>query len=190
MLEYILYFGIFVFITCGLPFLERVIKEYRYNNNVKACINEQTIYIRRNLYILQEDLQIEVEYQLTDKDIPSVDVIIKQFKENLSEDYLSSRLPKYTKSAETSALLYLRDFVIKNQDEMQFGDFKMYRLDEATRNSFVKRFYLTDFAITYHKVLCILQTYYVKFKKITNENNTEIHEIKRIQENIDNGRTR
>jgi hypothetical protein len=186
MLQYILYFGIFVLITCGLPFFERVIKEYRYNNNVKDCINKRLI----NLYELQRELKNDAEYALDDKDSGAIEIILKQFKESLSEDYLSGRLPKYTKSAEVSALLYLRDFVIKNQDEMRLCDFEMYRLDELTRNSFIKKFYLTDFAITYHKVLYILHSYYAKLNKITSENNAVIHEIKRIQETIDNGWTR
>lgn len=171
----------------GIPFIEKIIIEYRYNNNAKWCISEQTMHLRQKLLRTQNnDIHIETEYKLTDKDTLNLDIIIDQFKKSLSADFLSNRLPKYTKNSEVSFLLYLRDFVIKNQDEMKFCNFEMYQLDETTRNSFRKKFFLTDFAITYYKVLFILQTYYVNQKKIKNENDAIIYDIKHIKETIDN----
>ena len=184
-MPYIVWVILFVAIVGGLPELIKLIKKNRTSDNVKYCIKSSILDLRRGLFSLQNDIILEDEYKLHDDDFSNLDILLNGFTKHLENDYFWDKLPQYVKNPRDSYYLYLRDFLIENQSKMKLLDIDMYEAEENYNSSVIPKFHLTDFAITYYKALCILQTYYIKFKKFDNENNAIIHDLKALKKAID-----
>ena len=178
---------LFVALFWGVPELDRLIRRDRISRVVKHCCNTDTITLRRDCFYLSKRYteNISEKYQISDSDIQSIDIIIDGFRDDITKKFCANKLKSFLTNNENCFLLYLREYMVQNQYEMSIGDHEIYKHQNST--NVVHKFAITDFGISFYKVLCLLHLWYVDYKKINNPESSVLSDIKDIKKCIDDG---
>ena len=174
----------------GMPKLEELIKSNRKCNNVKWCINTSIDNLRVVLY-RKKDI-VDTKYTIADDDAKNINVIISSFKKYIKDEYFENKYnytQKRVADTEVYYLLKLREYMIKNQYEMAIENLEIYKHEESVNNGGLwhNRFIVTEFGISYHKLLCVLHSWYIAYKKIDNQHSADVADLNNIKGVIDKG---
>lgn len=174
----------------GIPQLERLIKSNIKSKNVKWCINTSIDNLRVLLY-WKKDF-VESKYTISDGDAKNINVIISSFKKYIADEYFENKynyMEKPVADAEVYYLLKLREYMIQKQYEMAIENLEIYKHEESINKGGLwhNRFILTEFGISYHKLLCILYSWYIAYKKIENQYSADVADLNDIKVAIDKG---
>lgn len=186
-MPYIVVVIAFVAILWALPVLERLIKQNRVSTATKWCANTSGDDLRIRLYRLSSDCNIEEQYKIQDNDAEHINRIIADFKRDLESKFFKSKLKPYFCSNKETYFLYLREYMLEKQYDLTISDIPAYIEVESKNNGGLWRstYEITDFGITYHKVLCLLQTWYIGYKKIDNPQRSEYSDLAETKKAID-----
>lgn len=178
-----------VLLFWGVPKLYELIRDRIHSRNIKWCVNSSIDNLRILLYIKSksiDEIYISERYRISSEDAPNINHILNEFQIDLKEKFFG-KMQQNFKKTEISYLLHLRNFLLENQNNLTIEDKIFYELQEERSSDGVLwsyKYKITDFGITYYKVLLLLQVWYSNYKKNINRYALDISELK---ENIYNG---
>lgn len=112
---------------------------------------------------------IEEKYWLNKEDVEFVNVILAGYQSNLTELYFTDHLVSDRFFRKMSALEYflysLKEYLEQRDGDVTFGTYEMYTIKKQTRDKGweFRTYELSDFAVVFHKMLLIAQTYCLTF---------------------------
>jgi hypothetical protein len=181
---------LFVALFWGVPELDRLIRRDRISQSVKFCSTTDTLTFRRDFFRLTKQYteKISEKYQILDDDAQNIDIIIDDFKNDIIKKHFANKVKYISRNYDNCFLIYLRDYMVQNQYEMSIGDYEIYKHENSVDNGGLwrNRFAITDFGISFHKLLFLLHVWYVDYKKITDISNGLLLDIEEIKKHIDN----
>lgn len=179
---------IIVILLFGIVFLSQKTYEYYKANNLfekaKWCVSytqpyERTseIKLRDTILHLQRKLSLGEKYLITESELDIVSGILQSFQQDLIQKYFNGLLSNCKFSNADFFIIKLNEFLKKNQCEDSFNGNEMHAEVKNYKSygtwgmtSFSATYVLTDYAITYYKVLYITQLQHNELLAITNSN--------------------
>lgn len=153
--------------------IETIIRHIFFYKYSKYIVTSSSMSLKHDILYVERKLDIEKDYCiLKDSEHQNVLKIIDVFREAIKNHYFKEKMPKFYKNKERFFLLKLKDFLVDNSDKMDFCGEKMYT--PCPHESYLTRFQLTDFAISFYKVLFIVENYYKSTLKQKKANNYAI----------------
>lgn len=174
-------------ILCGIPYIWSLIENAHLHNNVQWCIKTSTRELRGELFYIQKDLDLDDKYKLSEKDSSNIDILINCFSEDLKDRYFRDDVKKYKVDRTKCYYLYFRNFLLEHQYNIELRGNIMYEIERSTTDRYDEKCHLTDLAITYYKTFCILQSFYIKHKNLTNKQLAVFYDLNRAIETLDRG---
>ena len=174
-------------ILCGIPYIWSLIENAHLHNNVQWCIKTSTRELRGELFYIQKDLDLDDKYKLSEKDSSNIDILINCVAQDLKDEYFKNNVKRYKVSKTQSYYLYFRDFLFKYQYVIDLFGNVMYEVERSSTDIYYQKCHLTDISATYHKIYCVLQSHYIKQKKLTNKQLAEFYDLNNVIELLDRG---
>ena len=150
---------------------------------VKWCISydsfdntEADLNMRNHILRLQHKLSVGESYRITKDESDIIVDILHSFQQDLIQRYFNDSLTSSKYIEEVFFTIALMEFLEKHQCEKTFNGNTMHTMENYKSygtwgvTSFSATLVLTDYAVTYYKLLYITQLYYNKLHNITDAN--------------------
>ena len=161
--------------------LYRYYKKNKLLEKVQWCVCDSFTGMRsenklRDYIILsQQKLSLDTNYRITKDEFSIIEDIFKNYQQDLIQKYFAETLPNDNHNNVTFFILTLGDYLEKHQCDTTFNGNEMYIVKERKTygtwgvTSFSATYLLTDYAVTYNKLLYITQLYFIKLFNIIGE---------------------